>query len=70
MDKSCGQAPRYRWYQVRLRTGLLGLTLIAVALGFWSTYVRPYLAQAELRDDTRNWAAVLNPAEIHAGCNH
>ncbi len=38
-----------RWYQVRLHVALLGVTLIAVALAFWSAQVRPYLFQFELK---------------------
>ncbi len=56
--KTSGQASQFRWYQVRLRVALLLLTLIGVALGAWTAYLRPYLDQALLLADIRNRGGV------------
>ncbi len=38
-----------RWYQVRLRSLLIGVSTIAIVLAVFAVYIRPYLAQTSFR---------------------
>lgn len=41
--------PKLRWYQLRLRSIAMGVTLIAIGLASWAAFVRPYLEQSAIR---------------------
>ena len=41
---------KLRWYQVRLRTLGIGVTVVAIVLAIFAVYVRPYLAQTQLKE--------------------
>src|SRR5438874_9763807 len=60
---SDGRAKRLRWFQYRLRTVLLLVTVVAVLLVAWRAYVEPYRQQRQTVERIKELGGLVDTVE-------